>query len=129
MAATHEESKAEDRHDTFAIENSYLAAGQSARAAELEATLHEFEGYLQQKAPHIRVGRGSLVEFELNGIRQWGITSNLGGGTKIQANGQPLQVISLQSPLGEALEGCQAGEITSFEVRNQERDLEVLQVS
>jgi hypothetical protein len=36
QAATHEESKAEDRHDTFAIEASYLAAGQSARVMELE---------------------------------------------------------------------------------------------
>lgn len=44
QAATHEESKAADRHDTFAVEASYLAAGQSARVMELEKVRSELEG-------------------------------------------------------------------------------------
>ena len=44
-AATHEESKSEDKHDTRAIEASYLAAGQAARLAELEKGLEEFRKY------------------------------------------------------------------------------------
>src|SRR3954466_4202199 len=38
-AATHEESKAEDQHDTRGLEASYLAGAQAQRAAELHAQL------------------------------------------------------------------------------------------
>src|ERR1035437_4898036 len=63
LAATHEESKAEDRHDTFAIEASYLAAGQAVRVAELEKTLQEFEGYLTSGTTHTGISQGSLISY------------------------------------------------------------------
>ena len=100
LAATHDESKAEDRHDTFAIESSYLAAGQAVRVAELEDTVREFEAYLVATAPHIQVGRGTLVTYDYDGVASVALIALLGGGSKIRIGSQTVQVLTLKSPLG-----------------------------
>ena len=41
--ASHEQSKPENKYDTRGLEASYLARGQSRQAAELEASIAEFE--------------------------------------------------------------------------------------
>src|ERR1700734_932463 len=42
-AATHEESKAEDSHDTRGIESSYLAGAQAQRASEILQQIHGYK--------------------------------------------------------------------------------------
>lgn len=128
-AATHEESRAEDRHDTFAIEASYLAAGQAARVEELQLTLGEFEGYLSGCAPQSHIALGSLVSYELDGQIFHAFISTLGGGTKIRIGSDTVQVLSLQSPLGEALEGAKAGEEIEFEIRGAEKTYRIISVT
>ena len=49
QAATHEESKAENKYDTRGLEASYLAAGQARRAAEIRAALAAWQA-LQMRA-------------------------------------------------------------------------------
>ena len=127
-AATHEESKAEDRHDTFAIEASYLAAGQAVRVAELEKTIQEFEGYLTSGSSHTKIYPGALVTYQLDGQTFHVFVAMLGGGAKIQSDGNTIQVLSLQSPLGETLDGYKTGEEIEFEVRGVEKTYKVISI-
>ncbi len=128
-AATHEESKAEDRHDTFAIEASYLAAGQATRVAELEKTLQEFEGYLSSTTNAPSIFRGALFSYELEGQIHHAFCALLGGGSKIQQGTATISVLSLQSPLGEALEGSKIGEAIEFEVRGVDKIYKILSIA
>ena len=128
LAATHEESKAEDRHDTFAIEASYLAAGQAVRVAELEKTLQEFEAYLSAGVTHAKITLGALITYQLDRQTFHAFVAMLGGGSKIQIDATTIQVLSLQSPLGETLEGYKSGEEIEFEVRGVEKTYKVISI-
>ena len=128
LAATHEESKAEDRHDTFAIEASYLAAGQAVRVAELESTILEFENYLSGGTSHAQIRLGTFFSYCLDGKIQHAFVSTHGGGSKIQLGNSMIQVLSLQSPLGEALEGAKLNEEIEFEVRGTEKTYQILSI-
>lgn len=108
-AATHEESKAEDRHDTFAIEASYLAAGQATRVAELEKTIQEFDSFLSHRSST------KLISYVCDGNTSHALFATLGGGSKIQLNDQiTIQVLSVKSPLGEELMLAKEGEEIVF---------------
>lgn len=124
-AATHEESKAEDRHDTFAIEASYLAAGQAVRVAELEKTIQEFEAYLSHRVVHFSVSLGAFISYELDQAVHYAFVSTLGGGSKIQIEALTIQTLSLQSPLGETLEGAKLNEEINFEIRGLEKTYKI----
>lgn len=128
-AATHEESRAEDRHDTFAIEASYLAAGQAARVEELQKTVQEFEGYLASNSHAPQIGKGSLVNYELDGVSHFAFFSIHGGGSKIQIGSTSIQILSLKSPIGEELEQAKAGDSVEFEIRGVEKSYEIISVS
>src|SRR6187402_1258922 len=66
--ATHEQSKADNKYDTRGLEASYLARGQSRQAAELEASIAEFEKLEVRKfAARDAIDVGALVELELEG--------------------------------------------------------------
>ena len=56
-----------------------------------------------------------VVEMETGGIRAWFFLVPGGGGHVLRAQGQPVQVLTPQSPLGEALLGKKVGD--SVEVR------------
>ena len=129
LAATHEESKAEDKHDTFAIENSYLAAGQAARVAEIEQTLLEFEQYAINTAPHLQVGRGSYIAYRCDGSQYLALITVLGGGTKLEVEGKSIQVISLKSPLGEEFESARPGDEFTLELRGTEKDYRLVEIA
>ncbi len=127
-AATHEESRAEDRHDTFAIEASYLAAGQAARVEELQKTLQEFQSYLSAGVHQTQVALNTSFSYELDGQTFYSFVSNLGGGSKIQLGSVTIQTLSLQSPLGEALEGAKVGEEIEFEIRGLEKTYKIISI-
>jgi transcription elongation GreA/GreB family factor len=128
LAATHEESKAEDRHDTFAIEASYLAAGQAARVAELQETVTEFNSYLNSSSAAGRIEVGHWVEYETEGKHHFAFFSVLGGGTKIQVDGLTVQVLSIHSPLGSELLQSRAGDEVTVEIKGQERVFKILSI-
>ena len=102
--ATHEESQSEDKHDTRAIEASYLAAGQAARASELEKIISEYKGYLETShRKHTKIGPGALAELESDGKTLHTFFATQGGGTKVNVCGRTFIVTTPMSPLGEAL--------------------------
>jgi len=111
-AATHEESKSEDKHDTRATEASYLARGQAARVAEIERMILEYKGYAEQAHRAMdQVQPGAVVLLQAEKSTSTWFFAQSGGGT--QALG--VTVITPQSPLGEALAGLSRGDTAEVE--------------
>lgn len=116
QAATHEESRAEDSHDTRGLEASYLAGAQAKRALELERQIVQVKQYSRAPVPIGRgVAMGSGVELEWNGRRSYYFIVGLGGGVSVSVGGQRVNVITPQGALGEALMGRKAGDSVDVE--------------
>ena len=127
--ATHEEAKPENEYDTRALEQSYLAGAQTARAEALAgavATLDRFRpGPLKEDDP-VRVGAAVIVE-EAEQVRRY-LLCEVGGGTKLDHEGERWWVLTPSSPLGRALLGRRVGDEIERQVRGQPTVLEVLEV-
>lgn len=109
--ATHEQSKAESKYDTRGLEASYLARGQSKQAAELEASIKEFEKLEVRKfAGGDGIGVGALVELEVGGETSFYFIGPRAGGTEVVQDKKEVLVITPQSPLGAQLIEKKAGE-------------------
>lgn len=108
-AATDDQSVAETQYDTLAIEQSYLAEGQSRRVAEISQAIKSFEN-LDVSEEKSSVMMGSLVQMEQDMTKnKWFFIAPAAGGQRCQITGQDIQlsitVITPQSPMGEALLG------------------------
>jgi transcription elongation GreA/GreB family factor len=130
-AATHEESKPEDQHDTRGLEASYLAGAQAARAAELQRQIAMFRGLPDRAlAPDAPIAVGALVEIKNDEGRQSiYLLVAQGGGLAVTLDGRTIQVITPQAPVGEALLGRRAGESVEVEGHDTWREYEVISVS
>jgi transcription elongation GreA/GreB family factor len=117
-AATHEQLKAEDRHDTQAIEASYLAAGQVTRINTLNSTLNELQKHLEQSLNKASdVVAGALLLLETNQKKTITFLALSGGGTHIQFGECYVSITTLDSPLGQALIGAQVGDEVEVETK------------
>lgn len=130
--ATHKETVAENKYDTFGLEASYLAQGQKQRVFQLEQDLQQFQRLLAQQqrlllkpSPKTEVhgdkvvSLNSLVEIESDdGSSRWLLLAAAAGGLQLplpaeiqkQLNISPeysagLMLITPQSPLAQALLG------------------------
>jgi hypothetical protein len=130
-AATHEESRAEDRHDTFAIEASYLAAGQAKRVQEIRASLNELNDFLAHlhAKPLDTVQVGGLIVIESLGKPTHSFMARFGGGTQVNSGGVMVSILSPTSPLGEGILGLQKGEQFSMESRTGARNFLVTSIA
>lgn len=116
-AATHEESRAEDQHDTRGLEASYLAGAQAARAGEIEHQLQIFQAIPRTPlAAGSKISAGALIELQSEGRKAYCLLSPSAGGLTLEAGDLKIQVITPQSPLGEALLGSRAGEEIEVEL-------------
>ncbi len=129
-AATHEESRSEDSHDTRSIEAGYLAGAQAARAAELKKLLVVFRDLpVREWGPADLISAGALVQAELDGKPGWFFLVGAGAaGMHIEMAGQKVQVVTVQSPLGEALVGRRAGESSEIESQKGSTEVDILGV-
>lgn len=102
--ATHEESRAEDQHDTRSVEASYLAAGHAKRMADLESLLKVFTNFpLKKFKATDRVDVSALIELEHGGNSQLYFLCPTGGGYKLEVEGKTVNIITEESLLGEEL--------------------------
>lgn len=101
--AIHDEARPENDKDTRGLEQSYLARGQAARVAELEAALAEV-GALELRAfgAAARVALGALVTVDEDGREHRFFVAPQGGGAVLAGGAQ---VVTPASPLGRALLG------------------------
>jgi transcription elongation GreA/GreB family factor len=132
-AATHDESKAEDAHDTRGLEASYLAGAQAQRAAEIQSLLTMWKFLpLREYGSNDVVCPAALVELEFGHggkkTRAFYFIAPQGGGLVTRVDGQPVQVITPNSPMGEALMGKREGDTIEVETRSGTRSYHVITI-
>lgn len=110
--ATHEQSKPETQYDTVGLEASYLAHGQSQRVVELQAAIEDWKT-LQAKVLNedSEISAGALVQVVNSDNKfSWYLLGNFAGGLKLNVEQIEVHVITLSSPIGQALNGKQVGD-------------------
>ncbi len=128
-AATHEENKQEDSHDTRSIEASYLAGAQATRAAELNRLLTLFRFFPVRDLESNAVACvGALVELSCNGTLAFYFVVPQGGGLITRVDGKAVQIITPLSPIGEALMGKRVGDLMDVETRSGDRQYKVISI-
>ncbi len=127
QAATGEESKAENKYDTRALEASYLAGAQSKRVRDLEATLGVFKT-LRPKifSDEQAIESTALVEVDLQGKQSWVFLVPARGSLTVDFGGRSIQVITPQSPLGEGLLGLTVGDLAKIDQGSRQLEYEIL---
>lgn len=126
-AATHEESKAEDQHDTRGIEASYLADAQAGRLADLKQLIlmYRFLPIREFKSDD-QMAIGALAELDLDGKRSFYFLVNQGGGLSVRLDNKAIQVITPRAPLGNALVGKRVGDVIEVESQNFYREYKLM---
>jgi transcription elongation GreA/GreB family factor len=128
--STHEQSKAENKYDTRALEASYLAHGQARQAAEMEAAIAAFEN-LEARAfgLHESIGVGALVELEHAGERTFYFLGSKAGGMEVHHEHHEVLVITPQSPLGQQLQGKKQDDLVQLSLGRSRSKYRVVSVS
>ena len=130
QAATHEESKAENKYDTRGLEAAYLANGQQQRCLEIRQALQQLHNL--QLRPVDQQGRVQLTSLvalqDAQEQCQWLWLLPMAAGTRLQQNALRVQVISPQAPLGQALLGLQEGDEVSLQREGTPRYWQVVAV-
>jgi transcription elongation GreA/GreB family factor len=130
-AATHPEMRPENDKDTRGIEAGYLAAGQSARALEIQRALSDLSSVTLELVDEVKPFALVMAREETNG----GVESLLfflaphGSGQKVKADGREVQIVSPASPLGQALAGRRAGDFVALQAGGRTREIEIVQIS
>lgn len=110
-AATDDQSVAETQYDTLAIEQSYLAEGQSRRVDEIKYAIKRLANLTLEALKHKpQIGIGSMVQLEKDiDKQQCFFLAPVAGGYRcklaLQGNTINIVVITPQSPLGAAMMG------------------------
>lgn len=113
-AATHSEAQAKSKWDTCGLEQSYLARG---HAMQYEALAKQVEALRNFRIPDYNdqpIGVGAIVELEQGEESGCYFVLNCGGGIELALDEEVITVITIQSPVGQALRDKKAGESFSF---------------
>lgn len=125
--ATDQEFKAESKYDTRALEASYLASAESKRVEELKLEiqiLEEVDVNASQKYGEISIG--ALVELLHHDQRRFYFLIPTAGGTLIKVEDEAVLVVSVFSPIGDALMGLKVGDEFEVETPKETRSYQVL---
>ena len=118
-AATHEEAKPENDKDTRALEASYLAGAQAARVRELEGAIKAIGGMaLLDLGGGKRIQASAVVTLEdEDESRSTFLLAPFGGGITLSVGTTAAQVLTPQSPLGQALLGRTEGDVIELRAK------------
>jgi transcription elongation GreA/GreB family factor len=125
--ATDVEFKAESKYDTRALEASYLASAETKRVEELKLEiqiLEEVDLNISQKLGEISIG--ALVELSFQNQTRKYFLIPTAGGTVINIQGEAVLVVSVFSPIGDALLGLKSGDHFEVETPKEVRNYLVL---
>jgi transcription elongation GreA/GreB family factor len=128
--ATHEENIAENKYDPLGLEAAYLATGQARRADGIRQAMSHW----RQFRPHPfdaskGIQLGALVCLvDADDQQQLLFLGPAGGSMKLLSGDQPIQVISTDAPLGQALLGKGEGDEVSMQIAAQRQLFEVMWV-
>jgi len=126
-AATNEESKPENQYDTRALEASYLAGAQAKRVADIEELIYIYKNVqIKNFKPTEAIAVTALLELKTAGKNIFVFVMPKGGGQSLQIQGMTVQIVTPNSPLGEALLGLFVGDVAQIENGDKVRDYEIL---
>ena len=130
--ATHGETVAENKYDTFGLEASYLAHGQAKRVAECEAYLEAYKKLTAQNftaqnfTEQTPISLGALIYLnDTNNNKQILFLGPVAGGLKLTFFNENIMVITTSAPLGKALAGNLVGDEVKMTVAGQEKFYEI----
>lgn len=128
--ATGEENEAENKYDTFGLEASYLAHGQSKRVAECEADVIAFEKLpIQKFTQDMPITLGALVCLQEEQAKmKYVFLSPVSGGLNIQFDKKDITLVTASSPLGKALNTCCSGDDVAVNTGNGQTVYEIIAV-
>jgi transcription elongation GreA/GreB family factor len=125
--ATHPEAKIENSKHTRALEQSYLARGQAARAEELRLGLALVRTLPTEALPDgTQACSGALVGLAEGDEEYFVLLSPFGGGYKLA--GGTIPVVTPQSPLGKGIIDKVVGEECELTVAGRRRQVEIFDV-
>ena len=125
--ATDQEFKAESKYDTRSLEASYLASAELSRVEDLKLEiqmLEEVDLKVSSKSKEICIG--SLVELRHKEQERSYFLIPTSGGTLLKVGDKTVLVVSVFSPLGDALLGLQAGAEFEVETPKETRAYQIL---
>ena len=104
-SATHSENIADNKYDTLATEAAYLAHGQSVRIADLQDSIHCYKRYQRPSFnQQSSIQLGARVDIENSeGVIQRLLLGPAAGGLSIKVQAHTIQVVTIATPLGQAL--------------------------
>lgn len=128
--ATHAEAKPENDKDTRALEQSYLARGQAARAEELTEQMHLLRFMpLRAYGDEDALGAGALLTLEGDEGERCLFLSPHGGGIEVVVDGVEVMVVTPVSSLGRAVLGRALGDDVELVVRGHKRAFSIVAVA
>ncbi len=119
--ATHKESVAENKYDTFGLEASYLAHGQATRVIECEADLLAYQNLIaQDSSDKIIIGSFvTLLDEDEKNYRFF--LGPKAGGVKIDFESFAILIVTPLSPLGSRLLECSVGDEFELKLGNKNK--------
>ncbi|UYL07920.1 GreA/GreB family elongation factor [Bdellovibrio sp. SKB1291214] len=128
-AVTGEESKPENEYDTRGLEASYLARGQAKRISEIKEFLVVLKHVnVKDFGPDDKIAGTALIEVESNGKTSHLFMMTHGGGVTVTFEGKKIQIVTPNSPLGEALLDLVEGDVAIVEQGDSIREYEIISV-
>lgn len=125
--ATDQEFKAEGKYDTRALEASYLAEAEARRVEELKLEIQILEEVdLDSPKKYGEITIGALVELSFNNIIKKYFLIPTAGGTVLEEDGDQVIVVSVFSPIGDAMLGLKAGEEFEVETPKHNRSYQII---
>ncbi|MBX7149876.1 GreA/GreB family elongation factor [bacterium] len=125
-AATHEETQAKSKYDTFALESSYLANGQTKRLAELDEALKYFKNILPPSSSQTITHNHLIKLSKEDDSLLYVFLAPCGGGIRVKVDGCAVSVVTPDSPIGESLLGTRIGDVFEIKTKGQTAEYEVL---
>lgn len=125
--ATDQEFKAESKYDTRSLEAGYLASAELSRVEDLKLEIQMLEEVdLKVSSKSTEICIGSLVELRHKEQERTYFLIPTSGGTLLKVGDRAVLVVSVFSPLGDALLGLRAGEEFEVETPKETRTYKVL---
>lgn len=133
-AATNEESIAENKYDTFGLEASYLAHGQSQRVVECEKDWLVFhKKQLVEFTEEDSVDLWSLVRLSnfdsASEVNRYFFVSPCSGGLNIIINDETVYLVTPFSPVGKLLLGKMVGDELKLPKNGEQTAYEITSIA
>ena len=127
--ATNEESRPENEYDTRALEASYVARGQAQRVADLKEALYDFKHItMKDFGAASPITATAVIEVECEDKRHLLFFLPKGGGASVMVDQERVQIVTPNTPLGQALLQMKKGDSVIVDLAKTEKEYEILDV-